>query len=64
MARIRYTNTVVCDGCGVEIFWTPVVQGEKSFCCQQCALGLPCECDFPPDEGKARQAEAAAVLAY
>lgn len=64
MTRIRYTNTVVCDGCGVEIFWTPELKGEKMFCCQQCAQGLPCECDFPPEEDKAKQAEPVAMLAY
>ena len=57
MTRIRYTNTVVCDGCGVEITWTPVLKGEEFFCCQLCAQGLPCECDFPPEEDKAKQVE-------
>lgn len=64
MTRIAYTTTVVCDGCGVEITWTPVLKGQKSFCCQQCAQGLPCECDFPPDEDKAKQSEPVAMLTY
>ncbi|HRX02067.1 MAG: hypothetical protein KDI07_11305 [Anaerolineae bacterium] len=64
MTRIRYTNTVICDGCGVEVTWTPVLRGEKTFCCQQCAQGLACECDFPSEEGAAKPAELVTMLTY
>lgn len=64
MSRIRNTHTIVCDGCGVEVTWTPVVEGQRIFCCQQCAQGLPCECDYPPEEGKAKQAEPVGMLTY
>jgi hypothetical protein len=50
MARIPNTNLVVCDGCGVEITWTPVVVNQRQFCCQDCAAGRPCQCDYPPEE--------------
>ena len=35
---------VWCDGCGAEITWGPVVVGTHTHCCQDCALGLLCEC--------------------
>jgi hypothetical protein len=37
-------ETVWCDGCGVEVTWGPVVVGERIYCCQDCAQGIPCEC--------------------
>lgn len=40
----RYTNTIWCDGCGVEITWGPRVEGERHYCCQDCLDGLPCKC--------------------
>lgn len=54
MASIE--NSIFCDGCGVEITWSPVVirqlkkgvglSGRRvyTFCCQACADGLPCTC--------------------
>lgn len=50
MARIPNTNVVVCDGCGVEITWAPVVVKQRQFCCQDCAEGRLCQCDYPPEE--------------
>ncbi len=46
----------ICDGCGVEITWAPVllkrpgkgvqalVQKPLQFCCEPCSQGLPCTC--------------------
>jgi hypothetical protein len=34
-----------CDECGVEITWTPVVIGYRTYCCHDCAMGLECDCD-------------------
>lgn len=54
MASIE--STIFCDGCGVEITWSPVLvrntrlglglvaQRPLRFCCQACAQGLPCNC--------------------
>jgi len=42
MSRIE--NTVYCDGCGVEITWSPVVHNTRDYCCQDCYQGLPCKC--------------------
>lgn len=50
MTRIPNTNTVVCDGCGVEINWAPVVIRNRVYCCHDCAEGRPCQCDYPPEE--------------
>jgi hypothetical protein len=63
MARIAHTNMVICDGCGVEITWSPVVVGKRSFCCRDCAEGRACDCDFPPEE-RAEKAEMVTVPAY
>jgi hypothetical protein len=49
-------GVVFCDGCGVEVAWSPVVvktllpgsnllsQRPLRYCCQTCADGLPCVC--------------------
>lgn len=50
MARIPNSNTIICDGCGAEITWVPVAVGQRLFCCQLCAEGRPCRCDFPAEE--------------
>ena len=50
MARIPFTDTVVCNGCGVEVTWAPVVVDDQRYCCLDCAEGRPCECDYPPEE--------------
>jgi hypothetical protein len=50
MSRVRNTNTVVCDGCGVEITWAPWVVHKRMYCCRDCAEGRPCQCDYPPEE--------------
>jgi hypothetical protein len=44
-----------CDGCGVEITWSPVVvpalQGVKGarpayYCCRDCQAGTRCDCGW------------------
>lgn len=63
MSRIRNTNTVICDGCGVEITWSPVLSGKRIYCCRDCAEGRPCDCDYPPEEdAKAGQVEESPAL--
>lgn len=51
MARIE--GVVHCDGCGVEITWSPVVVRtatgqiqlrQSEYCCADCADGRPCRC--------------------
>ncbi len=49
MARVKGTKMVICDGCGVEITWTPVVRKTRVYCCQECARGMPCECGDTDD---------------
>lgn len=55
MTRIAMTNTVVCDGCGVEISWAAVVLTGKTYCCRDCAEGRVCQCDYPPEETRSAQ---------
>lgn len=49
MGRVKGTGLIVCDGCGVEITWTPVVRQKRIYCCRACAQGLSCECDSQQD---------------
>ncbi|RPI87835.1 MAG: hypothetical protein EHM41_03480 [Chloroflexi bacterium] len=42
MARIE--DAVFCDGCGVEITWSPVIVSGKDYCCADCRDGLVCYC--------------------
>lgn len=37
-------NTVFCDGCGVEITWSPVIKVMHDYCCRYCYEGLSCKC--------------------
>jgi hypothetical protein len=64
MTRITYMNTVICDGCGVEITWAPVVVHQRTFCCRDCAEGRPCECDYLPDEMEDSRTQSAPVTEY
>jgi hypothetical protein len=40
----NYADTRWCDGCGVEITWGPVRQGNRIYCCTDCQKGMRCEC--------------------
>jgi hypothetical protein len=49
MAKIE--GVIYCDGCGVEITWSPVIlqatkaaQRSGHYCCADCADGRPCRC--------------------
>ena len=37
-------DQICCDECGVEITWAPVLIGGHPYCCQDCAVGLECDC--------------------
>lgn len=37
-------RTIFCNGCGVEITWSPIIQGERRYCCQDCLHGRGCTC--------------------
>ena len=41
---VRYRDTLWCDGCGVEIHWKPVTEGQRSYCCLKCLRGEVCDC--------------------
>lgn len=58
-----YLDTVWCDGCGVEILWSPVIMRTHDYCCENCLTGLPCECGARQDGDDDRRDRAAdAVL--
>ena len=52
---------VWCDGCGVEITWSPVVIGKRIHCCRDCAQNFPCRCGerLESDDYSRRTIEAA-----
>jgi hypothetical protein len=42
---MSYPEDIIrCDGCGVELFWAPVIAGQRRYCCQDCAEDRPCDC--------------------
>jgi hypothetical protein len=41
---VNYEKSLWCDGCGVEISWSPVIAGETKYCCQDCQNGYECDC--------------------
>ena len=43
-----------CEGCGVEIIGGGVVVEKRTYCCQDCALGILCPCGerMEMDEGR------------
>lgn len=41
---VRLNNDIFCDNCGVEITWSPIVDGKRHYCCNDCQQGLVCEC--------------------
>jgi len=53
----RLENTIWCDGCGVEITWMPVVRNQQDYCCQQCLVGIHCECDERQDVDEDRRSQ-------
>lgn len=55
----RYENTLWCDGCGVEITWSPFVADHRDYCCRDCSQGQACDCGeqiIAPDFGQPQSA--------
>jgi hypothetical protein len=36
----------ICATCELEVPWTPLQRGGKTFCCAGCAAGGPCTCSY------------------
>ena len=62
MPKIPNSNTVICDGCGVEIGWSPILYQQRLYCCRACASGMECACDYPPEENGATKAQPAVLV--
>ncbi len=41
---MRFDETLLCDGCGVEITWAPYNMGKKVYCCKDCYETRSCDC--------------------
>lgn len=41
---IQYQETIWCDGCGVEIYWAPIIVNNRKYCCEACLNGHVCRC--------------------
>ena len=39
-----------CDGCGVEITWSPMLARGKRYCCRVCANGGECRCGYAVED--------------
>jgi hypothetical protein len=59
----RYLDTIWCDGCGVEILWSPVLHGARDYCCEDCGRGWPCECGARQEQEDERRAQAGELSA-
>ena len=35
---------VYCQGCGVEITWSPYIANSQHYCCEECSRGIQCRC--------------------
>ena len=35
-----------CQGCGVEVTWTPFIAQGRRYCCARCAGGGACQCGY------------------
>ncbi len=33
-----------CNGCGAEIYLTPIIHDDQIYCCQDCVAGFQCDC--------------------
>jgi len=47
---MKLTDTVWCDGCGVELFWAPVHADQRDYCCEDCRDGFACGCGARMEE--------------
>jgi hypothetical protein len=39
-----------CEGCGVEVTWTPILAGGRRYCCPLCAAGGKCGCGYAVED--------------
>lgn len=37
-------NSALCNGCGLEFHWPPIVSGDYKYCCIDCRDGYVCSC--------------------
>lgn len=47
---MRVSDTIWCDGCGVEVLWAPVRAQERDYCCADCRDGYACNCGSRVEE--------------
>jgi hypothetical protein len=43
-------HELYCDGCGVEVTWTPILAVGRRFCCHLCAAGGDCGCGYAVED--------------
>jgi hypothetical protein len=59
---VRKTETILCDGCGVEITWVPEISGNHLYCCIDCQQGRPCKCGDRMDDEEEYRDNIAAIF--
>lgn len=64
----RIEETLFCDGCGVEVTWSPVVSGSQYCCCEDCRDGLECSCgdrmELEEERGSAQSEQFTSISMY
>ena len=40
------TMKTICANCEIKTTWKPTIINGKSYCCEGCAEGGPCICDY------------------
>ena len=46
----KFEDSIICDGCGAEIRWSPITRLGRNYCCEDCSNGLPCDCATRQDQ--------------
>lgn len=41
---ILHDDFIWCQGCGVEITWSPILVDQHTYCCEECSRGIQCRC--------------------
>lgn len=46
MGQDKAQGSLRCANCDIEIEWGPTILRGTTFCCEGCARGGPCSCDY------------------
>lgn len=58
---VQYSETLLCDNCGVEILWNPYVAGKRTYCCKDCYETQTCDCGSRMDDEEDQRSKKASI---